>query len=142
MSRHIYHALVSPPLIISLMVLVVGGLVLLMVVQTHLALWIQCRLSGCPVSIMDLIGASLRRQKPQTIAAALIRLTRERVQISFQELEQHATKGGDVLRTAAAMIEQKKHSIGLTWEELCAMDLAGENPLDNVRHIIGEHSEA
>ncbi len=128
-------------MIISLLILGAMVLVSLVLVQKHLALWIQCRLSGCAVTIADLIGVSLRRQKPEQIVASLIRLEKKGVRLSFREIERHATAGGNVLRTAAAMIEQKKHNLGLTWEELCAMDLAGENPVDAVKRIVGETTE-
>lgn len=108
----------------------------------YLPVWLMCMLAGCQVSLFDILRTGFRRRNPGMIASALIRLHKADVQIAFHDIERHAIDGGNVLRTAAATIEAKTHNLGLTWEELCAMDLADQNPIDAVNDIIGETPNA
>jgi uncharacterized protein YqfA (UPF0365 family) len=103
------------------------------------ALWFQAYMSGADVSLLSLIGMSLRQIKPSLIVTAKIMGTQaglnidRRHGISTARLEAHYLAGGDVMRVLRAIIAAQRAEIDLDFDRAEAIDLAGRDVLDAVR---------
>ena len=103
------------------------------------ALWLQAYMSGADVSMLSLIGMSLRQVKPGLIVTAKImgrqaglNIDRQRG-MSTARLEAHFLAGGDVTRVLRAVIAAHRAGIDLDFDCAAAVDLAGRDVLDAVR---------
>jgi uncharacterized protein YqfA (UPF0365 family) len=115
------------------------ALVLVAVLLGYGALWFQAYMSGADVSMLSLIGMSLRQVKPSTIVTAKIMgrqagLNIDRRQgMSTAHLEAHFLAGGDVMRVLRAIIAAQRAGIDLDFDRAAAIDLAGRDVLDAVQ---------
>ena len=118
---------------------IVGGiaglmlLIFLFVIFGFLRIWIQALFSNADISIASLIGMRLRKVNQDTIVSRKIALVQAGVKITTKELENHYLSGGNVNRTAAAVIAAHKAGLDLPWRVAAAMDLAGRDVLDAVK---------
>lgn len=109
-------------------------LMLLVIVGKFVKLWFQAFVSGTPISIVNIIGMSLRKIPPKVIVNARINSYKAGLKdISVSDLETHFLAGGHVLDVVRAMIAADKANIPLDWRQATAIDLAGRNVLDAVR---------
>ena len=112
------------------------GIVLFIVIIIVLKygwLWIQAYASGAHISLLNLVGMSLRRIRARIIVECRINATKAGIQVTTDALETHYLAGGDVQRVIEALIAASKADIALTWDRGCAIDLAGRDVLDAVR---------
>jgi uncharacterized protein YqfA (UPF0365 family) len=127
--------------------LLIGGLVVaglfallfLAAMVSYGALWFQAYMSGADVSLMSLIGMSLRQVKPSMIVTAKIMGKQAGLNIgrdqgmSTARLEAHYLAGGDVMLVVRAIIAAHRAGINLDFDRAAAVDLAGRDVLEAVR---------
>ncbi len=94
---------------------------------------------GADVSLMSLIGMSLRNVKPGLIVTAKImgrqaglNIDRQ-VGMSTARLEAHYLAGGNVMQVVRAIIAADRAGIDLDFDRAAAVDLAGRDIMDAVR---------
>lgn len=122
--------------------IIAAGLIALVFVAAMLnfgALWLQGYMSSADVTLLSLIGMSLRQVKPSMIVAAKIMGSQAGLSIdrskgmSTARLEAHYLAGGDVMQVVRAIIAAHRAGIDLDFDRAAAVDLAGRDVLDAVR---------
>ncbi len=127
--------------------LVIGGIVVVVLVALlfvaalvkYGALWFQAYMSSADVSLMSLIGMSLRQVKPGMIVTAKVMGRQAGLNIdrdhgmSTARLEAHFLAKGDVMQVIRAIIAAHRAGINLDFDRAAAIDLAGRDVLDAVR---------
>lgn len=105
-------------------------------------LWLQARLSNADVTLLSLIGMSLRNVKPEMIVTAHVMASQAGLTISTKKgkttsfLEAHFLAGGDVNRVVMAIIAASRAGIDLDFERAAAIDLSGRDLAEAVRTSI------
>lgn len=124
---------------------IVGGvaaflfLVFLVVVLRYGRLWFQAYMSNARVSLLNLVGMSLRKVDARVILRAKIMAlqagvgTDPQTGINTRRLEAHYLAGGDVPRVIQAIIVSQRADIDLDFDRAAAIDLAGRDVLDAVQ---------
>ncbi len=121
---------------------IIFGLVMLFAVIKFGALWLQAHMSSADVTLISLIGMSLRRVKPSMIVTAKIMGAQAGLDIdrslgmSTARLEAHFLAGGNVMLVLRAIIAASRAGIDLDFDRAAAIDLAGRDVLDAVRTSI------
>lgn len=120
---------------ITLVILLFVAIVLLIVFMRYipLGLWIRARASSVPLSIGTLIGMRLRHISPQRLTDALIMASKAGLKVSTNQLEKHLLAGGNLERVIKALVSAQQAGIPLTFEQTCAIDLAGRDVLQAVQ---------
>ncbi len=117
-----------------LIVLAVIGLIFLSIIAKYVKLWFQALVSGAPISILNIVGMSLRKIPPRLIVEARINAFKAGLKdIKATDLETHYLAGGRVNDIVRAMIAAQKANIVLDWKMATAIDLAGRNLFEAVR---------
>ncbi len=114
-------------------IIVVLAVIFLFVFLGFLNLWIQCVLTRADISIWGLLWMKLRKVNFEMIVKEKIALVQAGVKVATAELEAHYLSGGNVPKTALAVIAAHKAGIDLPWGIAAAIDLAGRDVLDAVR---------
>ena len=123
---------VSSVMIITLLVLAVI-LVLVFLRYVPLGLWVRALSSGVKLKVSTLIGMRLRRISPHRLVDTFIMVRKAGLDLTIDQLEKHFLAGGNIERVAKAMISAQQASIGLTFSQACAIDLAGRDVLQAVQ---------
>ena len=122
-----------------------GGIALLALVVIAIVVinygkqWLQAYMSNARVSMLSLIGMSLRQVPSRTIVEAKIMAmqagvgTDPQTGITTRRLEAHFLAGGNVPRVIQAIIAAHRADIDLDFDRAAAIDLAGRDVLDAVR---------
>lgn len=107
------------------------------------AFWLQCRLSGVPVTFKRLLRWNVRKIEAREIVFSAIRLRKGGVEVSLDELEAVAARGGKLMNCATAMIVAQRSGLGVSWEEIVAMDADGLDAFEEMQRVAqaGELSE-
>jgi uncharacterized protein YqfA (UPF0365 family) len=111
----------------------------LILVLTYGRLWFQAYMSSARVSLMSLVGMSLRKVDARVILKAKIMAmqagvgTNPQTGITTRRLEAHYLAGGDVPRVIQAIIAAQRADIDLDFDRAAAIDLAGRDVLDAVQ---------
>lgn len=128
------------PLIIPKQFAVVGvifaGIILLFLLLLLFKygwLYIQALASGAPVSLIQLVGMTLRRVKARIVVESRIMAKKAGLEIDTPLLEAHYLAGGNVINVVCSLIAANKANIDLSFQQACAIDLAGRDVLDAVR---------
>jgi len=108
-------------------------LVLLVIFFAFVKVWVRALMSGAKVSIINLVGMSLRRVPPNLIVDARIRAVKAGISLVTDDLEAHYMAGGNVINAVQALIAADKANIELSFEQAAAIDLAGRDVYDAVR---------
>lgn len=117
-----------------LIILAIVAIIALGIIGKYIALWFQAFVSGTPISLINIIGMSLRKIPPSLIVNARINSFKAGLkQISVSDLETHYLAGGKILDVVQAMIAADKANIELDWRQATAIDLAGRAVLDAVK---------
>ena len=131
---------VHPGMLIGgIAVVAIFALLLVAVLVKYGALSFQAYMCSADVSLMSLIGMSLRQVKSGTIVAAKIMGTQAGLNIDRQRgmstarLEAHLLAGGDIVRVLRAIVAAHRADIDLDFDRAAAIDLAGRDVLDAVR---------
>lgn len=96
-------------------------------------LYIQALASGAPVSLIQLVGMTLRRVKARIVVESRIMAKKAGLEIDTPLLEAHYLAGGNVINVVCSLIAANKANIDLSFQQACAIDLAGRDVLDAVR---------
>ncbi len=130
---------------IRLSILIFGGLLVIfffmfaMAVLTYGRLWFQAYMSNAHVSLMTLIGMSLRQVNSRVILQGKIMALQAGVGsdpttgITTRRLEAHYLAGGNVPGVINAIIAAHRADIDLDFDRAAAIDLAGRDVLEAVR---------
>ncbi len=119
--------------VFALLVCVIG----LAVFAQYASLWIQCKMTRVPISLMNLIFMRLRKVSPVVIVRSMIMAVQSGITqhypITRSKLEAHYLAGGNVPNVIRALIAAHRAGIELDWQTAQAIDLAGRDILDAVR---------
>ncbi|MDR0522789.1 MAG: flotillin-like protein FloA [Planctomycetaceae bacterium] len=100
-------------------------------------LWIQSKMAGAGVGILDLVGMTFRKVNPDVIIRAKIMTVQAGLDdkvMTTKSLEAHYLSGGNVLAVVRALIAANKAKLlDLDYPLATAIDLAGRNVLDAVQ---------
>lgn len=117
--------------------IVVFSLILFAVFARYFSLWIQCKVTGAGISLLNLVMMSIRRVNPTVIVRSKIMAVQagltDSYPISTQALEAHYLAGGNVPNVIRALIAAHRASLDMDWMVAQAIDLAGRDVLDAVR---------
>jgi uncharacterized protein YqfA (UPF0365 family) len=115
------------------------GLIILILILTYGKMWFQAYMSSARVSLLNLVGMSLRKVDARVIVQAKIMAmqagvgTDPHTGITTRRLEAHYLAGGDVPRVIRAIIAAQRADIDLDFDRAAAIDLAGRDVLDAVQ---------
>jgi uncharacterized protein YqfA (UPF0365 family) len=115
------------------------GIVMTIVIVNYGKLWLQAYMSNARVSILSLVGMSLRQVNARVIVEAKIMAMQAGVGtdpttgITTRRLEAHYLAGGNVPRVINAIIAAHRADIDLDFDRAAAIDLAGRDVLEAVR---------
>jgi len=96
-------------------------------------LYIKALLAGAHVGIFELIGMRLRGVRPSVIVDSRIMAIKAGLPIETVALETHYLARGNVPNVVRALIAASKADISLTFNQACAIDLAGRDVLEAVQ---------
>ena len=113
--------------------IIVVAIVMLFVFLGFLNLWVQCVLTRADISIWSLLWMKLRKVNYEMIVKQKIGMVQAGVKVATSQMEAHFLAGGNVEKTALAVIMAHNAHIDLSWETAAAIDLAGRDVLDAVR---------
>lgn len=124
------------PILIG-MVIFFGVILFLAVFARYFSFWIQCKMTGAGIGLVDLVMMTLRKVNPSVIVRSKIMAVQARLTdsypISTKALEAHYLAGGNVERVIKALIAAHRARIELDWQTAQAIDLAGRNVLEAVQ---------
>lgn len=115
------------------------ALVMVVVAINYGKLWLQAYVSNARVSMLSLIGMSLRQVNARVIVESLIMAkqagvgTDAETEITCQQLEAHYLAGGNVPRVINAIVSAHRADLDLDFDRAAAIDLAGRDVIDAVR---------
>jgi uncharacterized protein YqfA (UPF0365 family) len=120
-----------------LALIVIVGLVAVIFLAKYFNLWIQAKFSEARVTLIELVGMSLRKVNPNIIVRSKIMAIQaglsEKDGITTRSLEAHYLAGGNVPNVVRALIAANRADIPLSYKRAAAIDLAGRNVLDAVQ---------
>jgi len=108
-------------------------LVILIFISRFFLLWLQAYAARAGVTMLSLIGMSLRKVNLRVIVLSKIRGVQAGLDIATNDMESHYLSGGRVPNVITALIASNRAKIPLTWSTACAIDLAGRDILDAVQ---------
>jgi uncharacterized protein YqfA (UPF0365 family) len=120
---------------VVILLIVIGILLLgfLMFAFSYGLLYVKALLAGAHVGIFELIGMRLRGVRPSVIVESRIMAIKAGLPIQTVELETHYLARGNVPNVVRALIAASKADIALTFNQACAIDLAGRDVLEAVQ---------
>ena len=129
-----FVAVMSPHAVLATVIIVgIVGLIFTLIVWKFARLWLQAYFSSANVTLMELIGMSLRKVDSRTIVLSKITAIQEGLQLTTRDLESHYLAGGRVPNVVRALIAANRANIDLTLKTATAIDLAGRDILDAVQ---------
>jgi uncharacterized protein YqfA (UPF0365 family) len=120
-------------------VAIIGFFVLIafVLLAKYFNLWVQAKFSEAKVTLIELVGMSLRKVNPNIIVRSKIMAIQaglsEKDGITTRSLEAHYLAGGNVPNVVRALIAANRADIPLSYKRAAAIDLAGRNVLDAVQ---------
>lgn len=112
------------------LVLLTVLLVLLGIVVAIFRPWLQAFLSGCPISVFQLIGMRLRKVNPNKIIPVAIAATQGGHPVGWADLERAYVQGIDIEKVTTAYVTARERGDNFTFEEL--VDAERESRLDSL----------
>ncbi|MCZ6573833.1 MAG: flotillin-like protein FloA [Planctomycetota bacterium] len=111
-------------------------LVIVLVFFRYFNLWLQCIFSNAGISLMNLIGMSLRKINPSIIVRSKIAAVQAGVGATTRDMEAHYLAGGNVVNVIRSMIAADRANIPLDFRRAAGIDLAGRNVLEAVQTCV------
>ena len=112
-------------------------LIAFVLLAKYFNLWVQAKFSEARVTLIELVGMSLRKVNPNIIVRSKIMAIQaglsEKDGITTRSLEAHYLAGGNVPNVVRALIAANRADIPLSYKRAAAIDLAGRNVLDAVQ---------
>ena len=99
-------------------------------------IYINAQASGVSLSPMQYIGMRLRKTPIKYIVARIIMLRKAGIHVSFDQLEAHYLANGDIYAVSEAAKEAFKADLNVSFEKICAIDLAGRDVMQAVNACI------
>jgi len=96
-------------------------------------IYMRAYFSGVKISFTYLFGMWMRRVDPSIIVDSRIIAEKAGLDINYDELETHYLANGNVINVTQAQVMAAKAQIDLSWEQACAIDLAGRDVLEALR---------
>ncbi|MBI3840279.1 MAG: flotillin-like protein FloA [Planctomycetia bacterium] len=135
------EALESTPwyILLAIVLLLVFGFAFVITVLAYGKLWFQAYMSNARVTMLSLIGMSLRQVNARVILQGKIMAMQAGVGsdpqtgITTRRLEAHYLAGGNVPGVINAIIAAHRADIDLDFDRAAAIDLAGRDVLEAVR---------
>jgi len=118
---------------VPLVIGVVLALIFLFLIMRFFKLWLQALAARAGVSMLNMIGMSLRKVRPEVIVLSKIRAAQAGLDMETREMESHYLSGGRVPNVITALIAANRANIQLSWKTATAIDLAGRDILDAVQ---------
>ncbi len=114
---------------IFLSIIIAIGFVLLTLFLRYfpILLWINARVSGVKISLLQLFLMRVRNVPPHVIARAMIEAHKAGLHLTRDELEAHYLAGGHVEQVVHALVSASKANIDLPFNMATAIDLAGRD---------------
>src|SRR5262249_13448895 len=119
--------------VLGVLFVVVIALILIIAFASYGSLWLRAILANCHVPLLYIVGMKLRGVNPQVIVDSFIMARKAGIQVDTNKLETHYLARGNVPNVIRAIIAAAKAQIQLSFEQACAIDLAGRDVLDAVR---------
>mgnify|MGYP003995360863 FL=1 len=94
--------------------------------------WLRAKVSGAPVSFVELIALQLRKIPIRRIVDPRITAVKSGIPVSIDDLSTHFLAGGHVEMVISALINAQKANIALVFDQACAIDLATKGTTKNV----------
>ena len=121
--------------------LVVGFLLLLLfvlavVIIKFASLWIFSYTNNAAIGLFEMIGMTLRRVPPKLIVESRVELLRAGIEIPSSDIENHYLAGGRVPNVTKSVVKANRADLGLTFKQVCDIDLADRNILDGVSSFV------
>ncbi len=118
----------------GIVVAVLFVLILVLLMLKYGNLWFRAYMSNAQVSLMSLVGMSLRQVNAQLIVDAKVMAMQAGIPgITTRRLEAHYLAGGNVLGVVRAIIAAHRADIDLDFDRAAAIDLAGRDVVDAVQ---------
>lgn len=134
MTLTILFAEITMEFYFMFIILGIVAIILAIMLWKFFSLWFQAFVSGTPISLLNIIGMSLRKIPPRIIVNSRITAFKAGLKdISVSDLETHYLAGGHVQEVVRAMIAADKANIPLDWRRATAIDLAGRNLNDAIQ---------
>ncbi|MCQ2224234.1 MAG: flotillin-like protein FloA [Paludibacteraceae bacterium] len=97
-------------------------------------LWINAKVSGVSISLVQLFLMRLRNVPPQVIVQCLIEAHKAGLKtITRDDLEAHYLAGGNIVRVIHALVSASKANIAIDFKQATAIDLAGRDVFEAVQ---------
>ena len=109
------------------------SLVIIVFISRFFLLWLQAWAARAGVTMLSLIGMSLRKVNLRVIVLSKIRAVQAGLALTTNDMESHYLSGGRVPNVITALIAANRANIALTWRTATAIDLAGRDILDAVQ---------
>ncbi len=114
--------------------LVVLILLILFFYYVPFLLWLNAKVSGVNISLVQLFLMRIRKVPPSVIVNAMIEAHKAGLnQIRRDDLEAHYLAGGHVVRVVHALVSANKANIDLSFQMATAIDLAGRDVFEAVQ---------
>jgi len=123
----------NPITVILGLFVVVVLFVMVIVFLMYFRLWLQAKMSNARVTLLDLIGMTLRKVNAGTIVRSKIAAVQAGIQMETRDMEAHYLAGGNVPNVIRALIAADRAGIELNFKSCTGIDLAGRDVLDAVR---------
>lgn len=103
---------------------------------TNIVLWFRALMSGAYVPLGEMISITIKKLNAKSIVNNYIKAKKAGVNISIIQIENHIQAHGNIERVINALIAAYNAGIDLKLETAIAVDLAGRDISDAVKHRI------
>jgi len=110
--------------------------VFIVMLAKYFWLWIRALTSGARVTMLELIGMSLRKVNANVIITSRIAAVKAGLALETSQLEAHYLAGGNVPNVVRALIKSYGANLGLNWEDARKIDLAGRDILGGITDYV------
>src|ERR1051325_10065495 len=107
-----------------LVVCAIVVLIMFFVVISFINIWVQARMTGAPVTFLNLLSMKLRRVPIGLVVQSRITAVKAGIPLTTDQLEAHYLAGGDVNQVVRALIAAEKANLNLGFDQAAAIDLA------------------
>ncbi len=111
-------------------------LVIALVFFRYFNLWLQCIFSNAGISLINLIGMSLRKINPSIIVRSKIAAVQAGIAATTRDMEAHYLAGGNVVNVIRSLIAADRANIPMDFRRAAGIDLAGRNVLEAVQTCV------
>jgi uncharacterized protein YqfA (UPF0365 family) len=111
-------------------------LIFIFICFNFVQLWIQAKLAGSKIGMLDMIRMKLLKIDYNMIVRQNIALVKAGVPVSPQEMEAHILSRGNVQKVVGAVIAAHKAGMDLPWRVAAAIDLAGRDVYEAVKRSV------